>query len=401
MILWDILKSAVRSLSANRMRSLLTMLGVVIGVGSVVAMISLGEGARSSVQASITSMGTNLLTVRPGAPQRGPVRSGAVETLTAEDAEAIAQLPGAAAVAAEVSGRTQAKYRENNVSVSVTGTVPEYLEVRSFNMAEGQFFSNADVLARRRVAVLGAQTATDLFGNDPAVGERIQLKGLSFTVAGVFEAKGDAGWSNPDEAIVVPLTTAQGVLFGMKFVSSIGIQAESAEGMADLQAAAEQLMNTRHRIGEGDEPDYNIRSQTEMVERMNEVTGTFTALLGGVAAVSLLVGGIGIMNIMLVSVRERTREIGIRKAVGARRHDILMQFLIEAVIVSSAGGFLGIALGYALAAIIASVSGWTTIVPVYAIILAVGTSATIGVVFGVWPAREASRLDPVEALRYE
>jgi putative ABC transport system permease protein len=401
MIFWEIITSALRSLTANRLRSLLTMLGVVIGVGAVVAMISLGEGAQASVTASIQSMGANLRTVRPGPPQRGPVRAGNVETLTAEDAEAIALIPGVIGIAPEVSGRTQIKYLERNANVSVIGTVADYLAVRNFRMAEGQFFSASDVAGRRRVVILGAQIAETLFGDEPAVDERVQIKGLGFTVAGVFEAKGDAGWSNPDENVVVPLTTAQSVLFGMRHVSSIGVQAEDVAIMPSLQAEMEGVLLERHRIGPGAEPDFNIRSQSELMDQMNEMTQTFTNLLGGVAAVSLLVGGIGIMNIMLVSVRERTREIGIRKAVGAKRSDILIQFLVEAVIVSVMGGLLGIALGYALSALIASISGWATIIPIYAIVLAVGTSATIGIVFGVWPAREAARLDPVEALRYE
>ena len=401
MIFWDILRSAVRSLIANRLRTFLTMLGVVIGVGSVLAMIALGEGARKSVEDSIKSMGTNLLWVRPGADQHGPVRGGAVETLLLEDADAILGISNVVAIAPEVSKNAQAKYLSNNFNTGIVGTTHSYMSVRSFEINEGDFISERDVMARRRVAVLGAEAATELFADAPPVGERIQIKGISFEVIGVLKAKGEAGWSNPDQQIIVPISVAQKNLFGMKYVTNIGVQLDDEKNMEETQKEIEELLRTRHRLREDAVSDFNVRSQTEMLQRMSEVTGTFTALLGGVAAVSLLVGGIGIMNIMLVSVRERTKEIGIRKAVGAKDKDILTQFLIEATVVSVIGGMLGIGMGYGIAILISKLANWVTIVPLYSIVLAVGTSAGIGLIFGVWPARIASKLDPVEALRYE
>jgi len=253
-------------------------------------------------------------------------------------------------------------------------------------------------MARRRVAVLGAEAATELFADAPPVGERIQIKGISFEVIGVLKAKGEAGWSNPDQQIIVPISVAQKNLFGMKYVTNIGVQLDDEKNMEETQKEIKELLRTRHRLREDAESDFNVRSQTEMLQRMSEVTGTFTALLGGVAAVSLLVGGIGIMNIMLVSVRERTKEIGIRKAVGAKDKDILTQFLIEATVVSVIGGMLGIGMGYGIAILISKLANWVTIVPLYSIVLAVGTSAGIGLIFGVWPARIASKLDPVSCV---
>jgi len=377
------------------------MLEVVIGVGSVLAMIALGEGARKSVENSIKSMGTNLLWVRPGADQHGPVRGGAVETLLLEDADAILGISNVVAIAPEVSKNAQAKYLSNNFNTGIVGTTHSYMSVRSFEINEGDFISERDVMARRRVAVLGAEAATELFADAPPVGERIQIKGISFEVIGVLKAKGEAGWSNPDQQIIVPISVAQKNLFGMKYVTNIGVQLDDEKNMEETQKEIKELLRTRHRLREDAESDFNVRSQTEMLQRMSEVTGTFTALLGGVAAVSLLVGGIGIMNIMLVSVRERTKEIGIRKAVGAKDKDILTQFLIEATVVSVIGGMLGIGMGYGIAILISKLANWVTIVPLYSIVLAVGTSAGIGLIFGVWPARIASKLDPVEALRYE
>jgi putative ABC transport system permease protein len=401
MLIWDILRSAMRSLFANRLRTFLTMLGVVIGVGAVVAIIALGEGARINVERSLMSMGTNLLFVRPGAPQRSPVRTGAVETLTLEDAEAAVQTPGIVAGAPEVGRGAQVKYYAANTNTSIMGTTPDYFSVRAFTVAEGEAFTEADVIAQRRIAVLGASVADELFGGMSPIGERIQIKGVGFTVTGLLAAKGEAGWSNPDNQIIVPITTAQRALFGIDHLTGLSLQLEADAEAGPIIEELERLLRERHRIREDAESDFEIRTQAEMVQRMGEITGMLTVIMGGVAAVSLLVGGIGIMNIMLVSVRERTREIGVRKAVGARRRDILLQFLIEAVLVSVIGGAIGIALGYGIAALISKFGGLETVVPMKAVVLSVATSAGIGILFGVWPAYEAARLDPVEALRYE
>ncbi len=397
----ELLRSALRSLGGNRLRTALTMLGVVIGVGSVVGMIALGEGARKSVEGSIRSMGTNLLSIRPGSPSRFGVRSGTSETLTEGDARAIEDLPGIAAMAPDATGMAQVEYLTNNASTVVVGATPEWLGVRAFELADGAFIRPPDLVARRRVAVLGSFVAQTLFAALDPIGERIQVKGVPFVVVGVLEEKGTSGFGNPDDQIVVPLTTYQSALFGTDKLSGISVQVADGVAMDVVQADIERVIRSRHRIPEGQEDDFRVRSQTEMLQTMNEVTGAFTALLGGVAAVSLLVGGIGIMNIMLVSVRERTREIGIRKAVGARRRDILLQFLVEAIFVSVVGGLFGLALGYGLAFAMSRLANWEAVVPPYAVVLALGTSIGIGVVFGVWPARQAARLDPVEALRYE
>ncbi len=401
MLVWETLRSAWRALGANRMRTALTTLGMIIGVAAVVTMLGVGEGARASVEGQIRALGSNVLTIRPGAPRRGPVRTGRVETLTSEDAQAISRLENVVAVAPESSGSAQVEFLENNMTSSIIGTTSEYLGVRSFEVAQGVIFSELDLQGRRRVAVIGSNVAVELFGGLSPLGERIQIKGVSFRVIGVLAEKGVTGFSSPDDQILVPLTTHQGVLFGNDFLSTISVQVPSEDEMDGVQASVEQLLRIRHRMAPGVDDDFNVRSQTEMLETMGEITGTFTALLGGVAAVSLLVGGIGIMNIMLVSVRERTREIGVRMAVGARRRDVMLQFLIEAVIVSMAGGLAGLLLGWIGAQAIAFFGGWETLVPAYAAVLALATSLGIGVVFGVGPARHAARLDPVDALRHE
>jgi putative ABC transport system permease protein len=401
MLLWETVRTALRALASNKLRTALTTLGMIIGVSAVVTMLALGEGARASVESNIRSMGSNLLSISPGSPMHGPVHEGSVNTLTAADADAIAELPGVVAVAPETMGTAQVRYLERNMSSSIIGTTSAYLGARAFAVASGQCFTDNDVHGRRRVAVIGSNVAETLFGNLSPLGERIQIKGVSFLVVGVLEEKGSMGFFNPDDQIIVPLTAHQSVLFGQDFLSSISVQVASEGEMNAVQGDIERLLRLRHRIREGADDDFHLRSQTEMLQTMNQVTGTFTALLGGVAAVSLLVGGIGIMNIMLVSVRERTREIGLRLAVGARRRDILLQFLVESVIVSLAGGLAGLALGYGAAELVARLAGWDTVIRIYSVVLALATSFGIGVIFGVGPARRAARMDPVEALRQE
>ncbi|MCC7541671.1 MAG: ABC transporter permease [Deltaproteobacteria bacterium] len=400
MMIGETVRTAWRSLLANRMRTALTALGMIIGVGAVVAVLAIGEGARASVEGRIRSMGSNLLVIRPARSTSGAVRSGRAQTLVESDATAIKQIPGIAAVAAESEGGAQIRYRENNTSSSVTGVTPSYFAIRSLTISSGLGFTDEDGRERRRVAILGANVAETLFAGRSPLGERIQIRGIVFRVVGVLDAKG-AGMSSPDDLVLVPLGTHQGVLFGGDYLSSISVQMQDESQAATVQSRIGQLLRLRHRLRDDAEDDFEVRSQTEMLETMSTITGTFTALLGSVAAVSLLVGGIGIMNIMLVSVRERTREIGVRMAVGARRIDVLLQFLVEAVVVSLFGGILGIAAGYGGAIAIAKVGGWQTIVPPYAVALSLGVSVGIGIVFGVGPARSASKLDPVEALRQE
>jgi len=400
MMIAETFRTAWRSLGSNRMRTALTALGMVIGVAAVVAVLAVGEGAKSSVEGQIRSMGSNLVSVRPTSGRSGAVRGGSVQTLTVQDAQALATLPGVVAVAPAVRGNAQMRYRENNRSGQVVGVTPPYLEVRALTLAQGLSFTEDDVKERRRVAILGANAATELFGGESPVGQRIQIKGIAFTVIGLLSAKG-AGFTSPDDMTLIPLATHQGVLFGQDHLSALSLQVASEAETPTVQAGIAQLLRLRHGLRADEADDFDIRTQTEMLQTLSSVTGTFTALLGSVAAVSLLVGGIGIMNIMLVSVRERTREIGVRMAVGARRRDVLLQFLVESVVVSIAGGALGIGLGYGASLLIAKLGGWATIVPSYALVLSVAVSVAIGLLFGVGPARRAAMLDPVEALRQE
>ncbi len=393
-------KSAWRSLASNRLRTLLTMLGMIIGVAAVVAVLGIGEGARSSVETRIRSLGANLLMVRPGSASSGGVRSGSVKTLTREDAVALEKLEGIAAVAPEVNGSGQLRYLDKNTNGSVVGITPSYLDVRSLTLSSGISFTDLDDEQRARVAIIGSNIARDIYGGQSPLGTRLQINGTAFRVIGVLAERG-AGMGSPDDSVLVPLSTHQGVLFGQDHLSTISIQVKDEKMSDTVQAQVERVLRLRHKLRDDQANDFQIQSQTEMLATMSQVTGTFTALLGSVAAVSLIVGGIGIMNIMLVSVRERTREIGVRMAVGARRADILLQFLVEAVVVSLAGGIVGIALGYGAATLLARLGQWSTIVPLYGVALALAVSVVIGVAFGVGPARRAAKLDPVEALRFD
>jgi putative ABC transport system permease protein len=397
----EVARSALRSLRSNRLRTGLTALGTIIGVASVVIVLSVGEGARVSVEERIRALGTNLLTVRPGAGGFGPVRVGTVNTLTLEDARAIAELPGVRAVAPQILGSAQVRHLTENVSAQVVGVTEAYFAVKGLDIASGLGITEMDDATRARVAVLGTNVARDLFVGQSPLGETVQIRGIAFRVIGVLAAVGDAGWESPDDVVIVPLATHSGVLFGVDTPSMVNVQVVDESANDRTIARITALLRLRHALREDEDDDFSVRSQTEMREAMSSITGTLTALLGAVALVSLVVGGIGIMNIMLASVQERTREIGVRMAVGARRRDILVQFLLEAVVVSLVGGLTGVVVGVACAAAIASFGGWTTVVPLYGVALALFVSVLVGVVFGVGPARRAAALDPVEALRAE
>ncbi|MCG3184329.1 MAG: Macrolide export ATP-binding/permease protein MacB [Planctomycetes bacterium] len=400
MSLWQTLSAALRALLSNKLRTALTMLGIVIGVAAVVTMLSLGEGARESIEGRISSMGANNLSVRPGQRRQGPVRSGAVQTLENEDAEALRVISGVVRVAPMATGGAQAKYLSANLNTTVIGTTPEYFAINNLELQRGQALSTGHIDGRRRVAVLGSEVALQLFGNLDPVGKRIQLKGLGFEVIGVLAAVGSS-FVSPDDQTFIPISTHQATVFGQDYLTGIAVEVEGEDWVEPVQADIERILRQRHRLLPGDESDFNVMSTKEMLETVSEVTTTFTAFLAAVAAVSLLVGGIGIMNIMLVSVRERTREIGVRMAVGARRRDVLLQFLIEAVVVSMIGGVAGGVFGIVGGVLLAGWAQVEFVLPAYAVVLALAVSFFTGVMFGVWPARHAAGLDPVEALRFE
>jgi putative ABC transport system permease protein len=393
---------ALQSLKSNKLRSALTMLGVVIGVGAVIVMVSIGEGARERVSRDIQGLGTNLLVVLPGFDRKGPVRANNVQTLTAEDARAIAeQVPNVALVSPEAGSTAQVKYLAKNTSTTVLGATPAFLPVNNFQLREGRFLDAEDLRQNRKVAVLGATPAQDLFDGASPVGQTLKVKGVNFEVVGVLEAKGQSGYRNPDDQLLVPLHVAQSRLFGTTHLRAVNVQVVSEGAMEEAQAEIEYLLRQRHRIAAGAASDFNIRNQKEILETMSQVTDTFTTLLAAIAAVSMLVGGIGIMNIMLVSVTERTREIGIRKAVGARNGDILVQFLVEAVVLSVLGGLAGIAAGVGGSLAVAATGSWETSIATKSIALSFAVAAATGVFFGLYPARKASLLDPIVALRSE
>jgi putative ABC transport system permease protein len=397
-------KVALGGLLANKVRSVLTMLGVVIGVAAVIAMIAIGQGARQQMLQNIQQMGTNVLTVMSGQSRSGMVQGGmgSLQTLTYDDALAIKRsCPSVVAVAPELRMNAQVKYRRMNTNTSITGTSPDYLTIRNYQMREGRFFTDKEVRSLSRVAIIGPTTAQNLFGQNDPTDKIMRVRGINFKVIGVTRTKGASGWQDQDDVIFIPITTAQRRVFGVDYIRSISVQAKS---MADMDAATteiDDLLARRHRTPPGEDPDYMIRNQAEFMETADQASRTFTMLLSGIAAVSLLVGGIGIMNIMLVSVTERTREIGIRKAVGARGRDILLQFLIESMVLSMIGGVIGVLFGVCGAKILAAAAAWQVVISIPSILLAFGFAAGVGVFFGIYPARKASALRPIDALRYE
>ncbi len=403
----DILHETYAALSANKVRSGLTMLGIVIGISSVIAMVSIGQGAQSSITSNIQSIGSNLITISPGfargAGTQVSAGRGSSHTLTQEDADAIkTEVSGVKAVAPELSGRYQITSKGKNTNTSVVGTLSTYPDVRNIQIESGTFISDANERSLAKVAVLGPTTRDDLFGEGAnPIGQTIRIKSVQFTVIGVTGSKGGSGFGNQDDTIYVPLASAQKFLVGESYVSSISVQAQDSDSMTQVQDAITQLLLTRHHISDAALADFNIFNQADIVATASSVTSTFTILLGAVAGISLIVGGIGIMNMMLTTVTERTREIGLRKAIGATAHDINVQFLLEAVMLTFVGGFVGVVLGWSISYGIKYLGILQTSVTVTSILLAFGVSAAIGIVFGYYPARRASRLNPIEALRYE
>ena len=404
------IRIALRALKVNRMRSALTMLGIIIGVAAVIAMVGVGAGATARIQDQIQSIGSNLIIVLPGSISSNGVRlgSGAVASLTQDDAKAIAaDCPSVAAVAPTVRGGVQVVYGSSNWATSAQGVTPDYMTIRDYTMLSGQFFTTQDVDAAAKTAVLGETVAHNLFGGGDPTGQVVIIKNVPFTVAGVLTPKGQSPTGqDQDDVILLPISTATQKVFGAnkanaKAVASLMVQAMSPQVMDQAIAEMTALLRERHRILPGLEDDFTVRNLTEVFAAQETSAQVMSILLGAIASVSLIVGGIGIMNIMLVSVTERTREIGLRQAVGAKTRDILLQFLVEAVTLSLLGGIIGIAVGLTASLLISHFAQWSTQVSLLSIVLAFAFSALVGVFFGYYPARKAAFMDPIEALRYE
>ena len=405
MLIGEIIRVALGALRANKLRSLLTMLGIVIGVAAVIAVVALGTGAQTAVKDRISSLGTTLLTVMPGQQRGMGVTFDQSMKLTMDDATAIeARSTAITAVQPEMTSRLQVQYVNQNTSTSIVGTTSNYLEVRKYELQAGRMFTRAEDEGRQRLAVLGPTVLEALGVNSPdaIIGENVRIRGIQFTVIGVLKSKGQSTpFGNPDDQVLVPITTGRFRLFGSDRLRSVSVLAESEDKIPDAMADVQRVLRREHRLVQGKPDDFMIRSQADFLNTLGETTQVFTYLLSGIAAVSLLVGGIGIMNIMLVSVTERTREIGIRKALGATRGNILLQFLIEAVVLCLLGGLIGALVGSGGATAMSAFFQWNTIISPSAIVMAFVFSAVVGVLFGVWPARRAASLDPIVALRYE
>jgi putative ABC transport system permease protein len=403
MLIGEIIQVALTAVRANKLRSFLTMLGIIIGVGAVITMVALGTGAQRSVQQRIAALGPDLLTLFPGQAFRGGIAFDVRVSLTMDDARALNEARYITDIVPELSRNQQIKRINQNINVNVLGTTANYARVRSYTITAGRMFSNGDDEARRRVAVLGA-AIPQMFNANPVamIGQEIQIRGIPFEVVGILSEKGSQGsFNNPDEQILIPLQTARYRIMGTDRLRNITVRVDDVKNMTLAMVELERVLRREHKVRPGMDNDFQIRRQADVLATLEDTTRTFTNLLAGIAAVSLIVGGIGIMNIMLVSVTERTREIGVRKALGATRGNILFQFLVEALVLCMAGGILGILFGSAGAVALAKINQWNTQISVYAIVLAFFFSAVVGLFFGLWPARRAASLDPIVALRYE
>jgi len=397
---FELAKLAINRLAAARLRALLTMLGIIIGVGSIVALVSVAQGATSGITNRIAGLGTNLLTITPGSTTSGFVRgaAGSATTLTLADATALATVSGVAAIAPSVSTSAIVAVGSKNTTTSVVGSTSAYASVRADDLWQGTFLTDVSVAQSLKVAVLGSTAADTLGLGASSIGSEITIGGIPFRLIGILQPKGTAG--SEDDSVIIPISTAERYFVAGTSVRSIAVSVSSASAIDATDNRLTLALRSRHGTYAGND-DFTITSQAQLLSTSASITGLLTLLLGGIASISLLVGGIGIMNIMLVSVRERTREIGIRKAVGARGRDILLQFLIEALVLSFAGGAIGILVGVAASVLIGSLAGWGFIFSPITVVVAVGFSLIVGVVFGVWPARAAARLDPITALRFE
>jgi putative ABC transport system permease protein len=403
MLLGEIIKVALEALRVNKLRSLLTMLGIIIGVGAVITMIALGSGAQKSIQDRIQALGPTLLSVYPGQSFMRGVASNNRVSLTMDDDTALANnAQYVSAVVPELGSNLQVQMGDQNINVTVLGTSPLYVPVHSYTVTDGRAFTAGDDAARRRVAVLGASVPQMLNSNRAAmIGQQILIRSIAFEIIGVLSEKGAQGFFNPDEQILIPLETARYRVIGTDRLRDITVQARDLQAMNLAMIEIERVLRRQHKIRPGQDNDFQIRNQTDILATLQQTTDTFKYLLAGIAAVSLLVGGIGIMNIMLVSVTERTREIGVRKALGATRFNILFQFLVEALVLCLLGGLIGVLVGSGGALGLSWLAHWNTLISPLAILLAFVFSAAVGLFFGIWPARRAAALDPIVALRYE
>ena len=392
------------SLIANKMRSILTMLGIIIGVAAVIALVSIGNGVKQDIQNSISSLGSNLLMVMPGAPRTPGVRpsAGSMKSLKVSDYEAISKLDGVKAASPMTNGSYVVIYQNKNWTTSVSGVSYNYLDVNNWSMKSGRFLSEKNVQNRERVAVVGKTVVKNLFGDEDPVGAEIRVKNIPFRIIGVLNSKGSGAMGNDqDDMVIIPYTTAMERVEGVDYLRMIYVAGKDENGIDRLQSDIENLLRVRHGIKDTNLDDFNIQNMNSIMETMEETTGTLTLFLGAVAAISLVVGGIGIMNIMLVSVTERTREIGVRKALGATYSVIVTQFLIEAVVISLMGGIIGIILGIGSSKLIGMASGMSTVISVPTIVMSFAFSMAIGLIFGIYPARKAAKLNPIDALHYE
>lgn len=395
--------NAIRGLLANKLRSILTMLGVIIGVGAIITTTAIGEGAKADITERIQTLGANILAVRPGQDRfRGRGSADSRKSLTVEDI-AMLQERGKSFgyVTPELSNRAQVKYLNRNTNTTIVGTSPEYLVTANFTVERGSFFTAHDIRYRQRVCVLGKTVAEDLFGQTEPVGKTVKIRNIGFHVLGVMKEKGASGWRNPDDQVFIPYSTAMKRVFGAEYLSSISIQANDENLLQIAETEVTELLRKQHKIAANKELDFHVRNQAEFMETLEESSQTFTNMILGIAVVSLVVGGIGIMNIMLVSVTERTKEIGLRKAVGAQRTDILFQFLVESTTLALVGGLVGVGVGIIGAEAVPSLWGWRTEVSVVYGVLSFVVSALVGVFFGAYPAWKAAKLHPIDALRHE